>query len=422
MSKTLWPLGLFQAFGLELEYMIVRADTLNVLPIADEVLRKAAGELVSEVDLGEVSWSNELALHVLELKTSAPAPSLEGLSHAFQDNVRRANQILAEFNACLLPTAMHPWMDPDTEMKLWPHEYNPVYEAYHRIFDCRGHGWANLQSAHLNLPFANEAEFGRLHAAIRLLLPILPALAASSPILQRQWTGAMDNRLDAYRKNSRRVPSITGSVVPEAAFTLEQYDREILQRMYDDMAELDVNGVLRHEWLNSRGAIARFDRGAIEIRVLDVQECPAADVAIVRLIAGVLQVLVAETWSDLPTQQSMETERLASIYRDCVHNADQSLINDSQYLAQLGAGPGQCTAADLWKRLEQATRQADARRQAARPAPASGRQSEEEALRVILSVGPLSRRIQRALQSDMTQLEDVYRQLAQCLEEGKSFG
>jgi hypothetical protein len=32
--------------------------------------------------------------------------------------------------------------------------------------------------------------------------------------------------------------------------------------------------VLRHEWVNARGAIARFDRSAIEIRVLDVAECP----------------------------------------------------------------------------------------------------------------------------------------------------
>ena len=50
-----------------------------------------------------------------------------------------------------------------------------MYEAYDRIFDCRGHGWANLQAVHLNLPFSGDEEFGRLHAAIRLVLPIMPA-------------------------------------------------------------------------------------------------------------------------------------------------------------------------------------------------------------------------------------------------------
>ena len=50
--------------------------------------------------------------------------------------------------------------------------------------------------------------------------------------------------------------------------------------MYDDIAPLDPDAVLQHEWLNARGAIARFDRNTIELRVLDVQECPRADLAI----------------------------------------------------------------------------------------------------------------------------------------------
>ncbi len=86
----------------------------------------------------------------------------------------------------------------------WPHEYSPVYEAYDRIFDCRGHGWANPQSVHLNLPLTGDDEFGRLRAAIRLLLPIMPALAASSPVIDGRLTGLMDSRLEVYRTNRRR--------------------------------------------------------------------------------------------------------------------------------------------------------------------------------------------------------------------------
>ena len=52
--------------------------------------------------------------------------------------------------------------------------------------------------------------------------------------------------------------------------------------------------VPRDEWLNARGAIARFGRGTIEIRVLDVQECPQADLAICAAVVEVLQALVAE--------------------------------------------------------------------------------------------------------------------------------
>ena len=85
--------------------------------------------------------------------------------------------------AILLPTAMHPWMDPHTETLLWPHGNRDIYHTYNRIFNCQGHGWSNLQSVHVNLAFKGDEEFGRLHGAIRLLLPLLPALAITSPCL-----------------------------------------------------------------------------------------------------------------------------------------------------------------------------------------------------------------------------------------------
>ena len=53
------PLHLFEGFGVELEYMIVDADSLNVLPIDDEVLRSVAGTYVNDVERSDISWSPE---------------------------------------------------------------------------------------------------------------------------------------------------------------------------------------------------------------------------------------------------------------------------------------------------------------------------------------------------------------------------
>ena len=74
--------------------MIVGNDGLNVRPITDRVLHDVAGRFESEVELGDISWSNELALHVIELKTTDPAPQLNGLARTFQTHVERANQLL----------------------------------------------------------------------------------------------------------------------------------------------------------------------------------------------------------------------------------------------------------------------------------------------------------------------------------------
>jgi glutamate---cysteine ligase / carboxylate-amine ligase len=180
-SKTL---GIFEGYGIELEYMIVNQQTLAVMPVTDKVIQEVTGEITGDAELGDMGWSNELVLHVIEIKTNGPSKKLSHLPTKFHDQVKHINDILKGMGGKLMPTAMHPWMNPYEEMKLWPHDNSPIYDAYNRIFDCRGHGWANLQSMHINLPFKDDEEFGKLHAAVRLVLPIFAAIAASSPIVE----------------------------------------------------------------------------------------------------------------------------------------------------------------------------------------------------------------------------------------------
>src|SRR5688572_25276903 len=127
-------LHLFQAYGVELEYMIVDRETLAAKPIADELLKSELGEYGSDFENGIVTWSNELVMHVIELKSTEPELDLKALEVAFADNVNRINTTLAKWNAQLMPTAAHPFMNPLKEAKLWPHDNNEVYEVYNRIF------------------------------------------------------------------------------------------------------------------------------------------------------------------------------------------------------------------------------------------------------------------------------------------------
>ena len=59
------PLHLFSATGVELEYMIVDAATLDVRPVCDELIRQVTGCYQSDVPRGRFCWSNELVLHVV---------------------------------------------------------------------------------------------------------------------------------------------------------------------------------------------------------------------------------------------------------------------------------------------------------------------------------------------------------------------
>ncbi len=401
---------LFEGFGIELEYMIVDKDSLRVLPIADKLIYDEVGAYVSDVEFGKIAWSNELVQHVVELKTQTPAPSLTGLAQQFQEHVQKINQMLSKYNAKLLPTGAHPFMDPFTETVLWQHEYSAVYNAYNQIFDCRGHGWSNLQSTHINLPFANDQEFARLHAAIRLVLPLIPALSASSPVLDGKLTGLLDTRIEVYRHNQAKIPSIAGNVIPEPVFTKQQYEEQILKPIYADVAPYDVRGVLQEEFLNSRGAIARFSRNAIEIRLIDIQECPLADLAIVQAVVGVVKALVAERWQPIEYLNHTDTQMLADLLLQVIRTGQDTPLQDQQYLSCFGISTP-CTAGELWKHLLTETSATD------------DEQELVQALQTILEEGNLANRMVNALGASPTHetILQVYHQLATCLHTGILF-
>lgn len=408
------PLTAFSAYGIELEYMIVDRDSLAVMPIADELLKKAAASdaPAAEVDRGRFAWSNELVLHQVEVKNAVPDACLDTLAAGFQTEVRSMDEMLAGFGARLMPTAMHPWMDPRRETRLWPHQNAVIYETYDRIFDCRAHGWANIQSMHLNLPFAGDEEFARLHAAVRLLLPILPALAASSPVVGGHAGAELDMRMACYRLHPARVPSLIGRVIPDNVASRGEYAATVLAPMYRDIAPHDPDGLLRHEWLNARGAMPRFDRHAIEIRVIDVQECPPADLAIAALASAVTRALYANRWSTLAAQQAMATEALAAILFDCSRDGERATIVDADCLALLGFPRERCEAGELWQHLF-----------AACTDDALLNTEIRTTLDTLLARGPLARRILRALGKsfDRSRLTAVYRDLCDCLAEGRLF-
>ena len=183
--------------------MIVDRASLDVRPFADASRR--AGRSTSRAR--GVDWSNELVAHVVELKNPQPVRDLATLPHAFAD--RGAARQRAAGDARRAPDADgHASVDGSGrgDVAVAHGEGAAIYATFDRLFDCRRHGWSNLQSMHVNLPFDGDDEFARLHAAVRVLLPIIPALAASSPYAGGRAQPALDQRLVEYRDNSLRFP------------------------------------------------------------------------------------------------------------------------------------------------------------------------------------------------------------------------
>jgi len=202
---------------------------------------------------------------------------------------------------------------------------------------------------------------------------------------------------------------VSGRVVPETVETRVEYEARVLAPMYDEIAPYDPAGALRHEWLNSRGAIARFDRNAIEIRVIDVQECPEADLAIAGATAAVVKALYDERFAPLDEQQALATETLEQVMVDTIHDGEQAVIGHRPLLHALGIPDARCSAREAWHALVDAV---DARSSWWRPP-----------VDTILREGPLARRILRARGecTDPRRLHAIYEKLCECLEEGRMF-
>ena len=400
-------LAAFAGYGIELEYAIVDCETLDVAPIAATLLDAVPARTV---DGGvSVGWSNELVAHVAELKNVDPVRDLADLPRVFDTQVHAAGDVLSVHGARLMPSGMHPWMDPARESLLWTHSDAGIYRAYDRIFDCSRHGWANVQSMHINLPFADDAQFARLHAAVRLVLPLVPALAASSPFVDGRAASERDHRLAEYATHVARVPELVGAIVPEPSDSRQAYERDVLARMYDAIAPHDPEGILRHEWLNSQGAIARFDRNAIEIRLADTQECPRADIAVAHAVCAVVKMLYDEELSNAGDQRRVPTAMLAAQLRRAIRDGEDATA-DEPFLRAIGlrdAGP--CTLRDAWRRLLDRV-QGDTR-------------SWSGVIETILGRGTLATRILREAGADPSRarLRDVYGELARCLDREELF-
>jgi len=400
--------SIFSVLGIEIEYMLVNKTTLDVQPNVDVILEHLAGELVNEIALGEVAISNELVMHALELKTHGPKPLSTDLSSLFHDTLLSLRPILDKHDLQLLPTGAHPWMNPWLETKRWPHGNKKIYDTYDAIFDCRGHGWSNLQSMHVNLPFANDEEFFHLHSLIRLMLPLIPALAASTPFIEGKETGRLDSRLHFYNYNQQRIPAIAGSIIPEFVRSRQEYEEAILKPMYQAIDVFDPEKILQEEWLNSRAAIPKFERMSIEIRITDTQECSIADIAIAKAIHFILK-----NWyetSAIYLEKSCPITLLRSVYDQTIEKGFSTVVDDGHLLALWNLPRRALNVREIWSMLLE------------RVAPNLDYASQQ-ALEHILRYGNLSERILRACSGGMNQktMFHVYQELGYSLLENKQF-
>lgn len=220
----------------------------------DEVIKGFRGRMVNCVRLGKFTLGKELQAHVAEFKANTPFHSPRTFEETMYGAVLRVSDFLEKrYGAHLLGLGMHPLMRLD-DTKVWSHRDRQIYKALDKIFNLNQHGWLNIQSFQLNLSHSNERKAVKLYNALANILPYIPAISASSPIYESKVGEFIDNRLHFYQVNQKKIPSITGDIIPEYISSFEEYVNVAVERYSQDLMKINApKCILNKDWLNSRG-------------------------------------------------------------------------------------------------------------------------------------------------------------------------
>ena len=203
---------------------------------------------------------------------------------------------------------------------------------------------------------------------------------------------------------------ILGKVIPEAVFTYKDYEEQIFNRVKADIAPYDPEHLLNHFFLNSRGAIARFDRGAIEIRLVDIQECPDADIAIAEWEVAVLKGLVEGAFASEKEIRALDTDALAKILLATTKSAEKTVINDRDFLKIWNIEASEITAGELVQHITAKVRDKIS-------------DHSQELLATMFKRGTLASTLVKAVGADPDRDDFVYEygKLAKCLAENRLY-
>ncbi|MFN3875230.1 MAG: glutamate-cysteine ligase family protein, partial [Flavobacteriales bacterium] len=188
----------------------------------------------------------------------------------------------------------------------------------------------------IDLPFARESDFARLHAAVRILLPLLPALSAATPIRDGRSTDLHSARLHACLGLYDRHPARVGGFIPEPVFDPADHDRVALGPIAQELAASGAVDSVDAQELNLRAATTSFNPNLLRIHAIDAQENPAADMAVAEFTIAVLRALVAGRWSSTYLQRAWSTDDLMAVMLGTIRDGCRAVIAHRDYLFMLG--------------------------------------------------------------------------------------
>ncbi len=390
--------SLFTELKIDVEYMTADRDTLDAIPAADRLLETASGKKdLIYYPYGKdegISWSTVSAGYAVKFKIENKNMTFRDAETVIYKEIKRAGLILEEINAVLLPTAVHPWLKMNNN--IIKHVGDNIAKDQKTVsgFDESNDSCLrNFHLMHLYLPFKNDREFFRLHTAVRLILPLIPALSSSSPIIGNAESGKLDNRLEVYKNSC--LYSVEDPIIPEPYSGSEKNKIKLALNNNDNVKICSSN--------NMCGISADFDKGIIDLGMFEIQESLHADISIARFITLILEFLV-NCGCGAERQAEADTAELSDLMNSVLSRGMFAVVENKEYLEMLGIKKqDKMSLWGIWMHFSKTVKD-----YAGVKIPS---------VENILKTGSLSERIIKSIEN--SSIHDTYKKLYECLKENK---
>ncbi|MDX6725309.1 MAG: glutamate---cysteine ligase / carboxylate-amine ligase [Baekduia sp.] len=247
--------------GLEEEFAVLDADTLDMVPRFEELRDAAVPDPVLSA-----SVAGELISSEIEITSGRGEDYADALARQ-REHRRRLFDLAAARGIALGATATHPWAD-------YREQHNIETEHYRRVVDGLQYVARrnNTFSLHVHVGVQGADRAIRVCDRLRPVLPTLLAVSANSPYLDGRDSGLHSARTQSFTKSFPRcgIPDAYGSWASYAQYI------DFLVRTRSIVEYTQV-------WWSVR---PHFSFGTVEVRIADVQGTATESDALSALIVG----------------------------------------------------------------------------------------------------------------------------------------
>ena len=267
--------------GVEIEIQILDAETLELKPVASEILKRMPRSLSQRI-------KPEFIRSMVEINTGI-CDTVADVETDLRDAYSRLSNIAEGLGASIYSASLHPFSRYSGQEVT----DNPRYKKIMNELQLVGRRFIS-QGLHVHIGVDDEEKAIKVNNNLRLYIPILLALTTSSPFFESEDTGLM-----SYRTKLFEALPLAG--MPDSLDDWEEFNTLIRLLMKSGVIES-----VKDIWWDVR---PHPDFGTVEVRICDIPYSLRDILAITALIQALVIALAEQYENPEPHIQILRSNK-----------------------------------------------------------------------------------------------------------------